>query len=218
MSEPITTPAAPPAEPAAGEPQAVTFTAAQLAEADRIADERAQRATNSALRAYFAQQGMTEEEAAGALAAYKAQKASEKTPEQLVHEAQQTADSRVNTAKQSLLQISARAAAAQLGVKAERLDYVLKLADLSGVEVGDDMQVDVGKVTAAVQSVLDAVPELGAGTPAPNTPPANPANMPPVAGKDNPWSREGCNLTEQGRIMRTDPKLAERLKAAAGAN
>ena len=77
MSAPITTPAAPPAEPAAGEPQAVTFTAAQLAEADRIADERAQRATNSALRAYFAQQGMTEEEAAGALAAYKAQKASE---------------------------------------------------------------------------------------------------------------------------------------------
>ena len=218
MSEPITTPAAPPAEPAAGEPQAVTFTAAQLAEADRIADERAQRATNSALRAYFAQQGMTEEEAASALAAYKAQKASEKTPEQLVHEAQQTADSRVNTAKQSLLQISARAAAAQLGVKAERLDYVLKLADLSGVEVGDDMQVDAGKVTAAVQSVLDAVPELGAGTPAPNTPPANPANMPPVAGKDNPWTREGYNLTEQGRIMRTDPKLAERLKAAAGAN
>ena len=218
MSEPITTPATPPAVPAAGEPQAVTFTAAQLAEADRIADERAQRATNSALRAYFAQQGMTEEEAASALAAYKAQKASEKTPEQLVHEAQQTADSRVNTAKQSLLQISARAAAAQLGVKAERLDYVLKLADLSGVEVGDDMQVDAGKVTAAVQSVLDAVPELGAGTPAPNTPPANPANMPPVAGKDNPWSREGYNLTEQGRIMRTDPKLAERLKAAAGAN
>lgn len=35
------------------------------------------------------------------------------------------------------------------------------------------------------------------------------------AGMKNPWTREHFNLTEQGRIMRTDPQLAEKLKAAA---
>lgn len=218
MAENTTTPAtAEPAAPGAGEQQPVTFTAEQLAEANRIADERAQRAGNAALRAYFQQQGMTEAEAGKALAAYKAQKAAEKTPEQLAQEAQQTAAVQVNAAKQSLLQMSARSAAAQLGVKPERLDFVLKLADLSGVDIGDDMQVDADKVTAAVQAVLDVVPELKTATVTPpTTPPANPASIPLVVGKDNPWSREGFNLTEQGRISRTDPKLAAKMKAAAG--
>lgn len=216
MAEITTTPpAVNPAEPGAGEPQSVTFTAEQMAEANRIADERARRATNSALKDYFQQQGMTEEEAGLALSAYKEQKAAAKTPEQLAQEAQQTANTRVDVAKQSLLQMSARAAATQLGVKPERLDFVLKLADLSGIEIGDDMQVDADKVKAAVQSVLDIVPELGTASTI-TTPPANPANPPKVVGKDNPWSQEGFNLTEQGRILRTDPKLAEKLKTAAG--
>lgn len=211
-----TSPTVEPAVPGAGEQQPVTFTAEQLAEANRIADERAQRAGNAALKAYFQQQGMTEDEAKSALDAYKAQKAAEKTPEQLAQEAQQTANVRINAAKQSLLQMSARSAATQLGVKPERLDFVLKLADLSGVDIGDDMQVDADKVTAAVQSVLDVIPELKTASAPPTTPAANPASIPQAAGKDNPWSREGFNLTEQGRISRTDPKLAAKLKAAAG--
>lgn len=32
----------------------------------------------------------------------------------------------------------------------------------------------------------------------------------------NPWAKETQNLTEQGRIMRDDPALAEQLKKAAG--
>ena len=38
---------------------------------------------------------------------------------------------------------------------------------------------------------------------------------PPPAQK-NPWSKEHFNLTEQGRILKEDPELAEKLKAAAG--
>ena len=155
--------------------QPVTFTAEQMAEANRIADERAQRATNSALKAYFQQQGMTEEEAGKALAAYRAQKAAEKTPEQIAAEAKQTADNRVNAAKRTLIQIAAKAAAAKLGVKEERIPYMLKLADLSEVEVADDMTMDQQAVTSALQSVLEHVPEL-AGAPAPVTPAANPAS------------------------------------------
>lgn len=36
-------------------------------------------------------------------------------------------------------------------------------------------------------------------------------------GKDNPWSKEGFNLTEQMRIANTEPERAKRLKAEAGA-
>ena len=38
---------------------------------------------------------------------------------------------------------------------------------------------------------------------------------PPVV-KNNPWKKESSNLTEQGRILKEDPKLAERLKSEAG--
>lgn len=196
-------------------PAAVTFTAEQMAEANRIAEERARRASGAALKSYFQQQGMSEDDAKAALDAYKAQKAAEKTPEQLAQEAQQTANTRIEAAKRALVRASAQAAAVQLGVRPERVDYALKLANLSGVEVGEDMAVDGDAVAAALKKVLDDLPELaGAVT---STPAANPAEMRQAAGKDNPWSREGFNLTEQGRLLRSDPKLAAKLMAAAGA-
>ena len=34
--------------------------------------------------------------------------------------------------------------------------------------------------------------------------------------KDNPWSKEGRNLTKQMEIERSDPAKAAQLKAAAG--
>ena len=40
----------------------------------------------------------------------------------------------------------------------------------------------------------------------------------PPAYKNNPWKVETKNLTEQGRILKEDPELAERLKAEAGVN
>lgn len=154
-------------------PAAVTFTAEQMAEANRIAEERARRASGAALKSYFQQQGMSEDDAKAALDAYKAQKAAEKTPEQLAQEAQQTANTRIEAAKRALVRASAQAAAVQLGVRPERVDYALKLANLSGVEVGEDMAVDGDAVAAALKKVLDDLPELaGAVT---STPAANPA-------------------------------------------
>jgi hypothetical protein len=51
--------------------------------------------------------------------------------------------------------------------------------------------------------------------------PGKPAALVPTAKPDphqgNPWSREHFNLTEQGRIVRDDPTLAQKLKAQAGA-
>jgi len=34
--------------------------------------------------------------------------------------------------------------------------------------------------------------------------------------QNNPWAKDTFNLTEQGRILKEDPELAGRLKAAAG--
>ena len=155
---------------------AVTFTPEQMQEANRIAEERAQRASSSALKAYFQQQGMTEDEAKAALSAYKAQKAVEKTPEQLAQEATQNAAARIGAAKQTVLQLSAQAAASALGVKPERMPYVLKLADLTGIDVGDDMTADSQAVTTAIKKVLDDFPDL-ARQAVPSTPAANPSSL-----------------------------------------
>lgn len=213
MAENTTTPlATEPVQPAAGEQQAVTFTAEQLAEANRIADERAQRASNSALKAYFQQQGMSEDEAKAALNAYKTQKAAEKTPEQLAQEAKSTAETQISAAKQAVMNLSARSAAVQLGVKPERVDLVLKLVDMSGIEVGDDMQVDAGAVSAAVQTVLDAVPELAAGFAPPSTPPANPVGNTGSAGETTPEQFVRMGYRERAELKKKNPNLYQKLK------
>ena len=173
VTEPETNPA----------PTAVTFTPEQMQEANRIAEERAQRASGAALKAYFQQQGMSEDEAKAAL-----------------------------NAKQAVMNLSARSAAVQLGVKPERVDLVLKLADMSGIEVGDDMQVDAGAVSTAVQAVLDAVPELAAISAPPSTPPANPAGNTGTAGETTPDQFTRMGYRERAELKKRNPNLYQKLK------
>jgi hypothetical protein len=54
---------------------------------------------------------------------------------------------------------------------------------------------------------------------APNNGGGGGGNVTPGGGnsaKDNPWSKEGFNLTKQGEILKDDPQKAAQLKAAAG--
>lgn len=44
----------------------------------------------------------------------------------------------------------------------------------------------------------------------------NPAGGQGAGGTNNPWKKESYNLTEQGRILKTDPAQAKQLAAAAG--
>ena len=62
-------------------PASVTFTADQLAEIDRITTERTTRASLAELKSYFQQQGMTEDQAADAIKAYKDANKAKLTPE-----------------------------------------------------------------------------------------------------------------------------------------
>lgn len=63
-------------------------------------------------------------------------------------------------ANQRTIRAEAKAQAAQMGVKADRLDYALRLADLSGVEVDDNGEPDVDAIKKAIGKVLEDLPEL----------------------------------------------------------
>lgn len=72
----------------------------------------------------------------------------------------------VEAANARLITAEARIQATALGVKPEKVAYVLKLADLSNAEVDDNGNVDEKIVKQAVEKVLKDLPELknaGAG-------------------------------------------------------
>ena len=63
-------------------------------------------------------------------------------------------------ADKRVINAEARIQASSLGVAPERLSYVLKLTDLTTVEVGEDGEPDVKAIKAALEKVQKEVPEL----------------------------------------------------------
>lgn len=128
-------------------------------------------------------------------------------------EAERRAQEVQAAANQRLINAEARVQAVTLGIKPERIAYALKLADLSGVEVDGQGNPDAAAIKAALEAVLNDLPELK-GTQAPGK--SGSEFTGGGGGIDrNPWSKEHFNLTEQGRILRENPQLAERLKREA---
>lgn len=114
-------------------------------------------------------------------------------------------------AQQMLITAEIKAQAAALGIVDP--DAAAKLADLSGVKVGDDGTVT--GVKEALEELLQAKPYLRAAGPSKVGAPSNPAGA-TNTGETNPWLKDHFNLTEQGRIMREDPAKARRMMAEAG--
>lgn len=144
------TPAAPPAVPTA--PAAPTIDYDKLAE---VVSGRTAAAENAALKGYFQQQGITGEEAAQAIAAYKAQKA-KNTPDPAA--LQQQAAQANAAALQANMENKALLMASELGVDLKTMPYVMKMADLTGVAA--EGKVDDEKLKAAITKVLEDVPQL----------------------------------------------------------
>lgn len=96
--------------------------------------------------------------------------------------------------------------------KAKNVRAVKALLDLDKVSLDGDNLIGLDeqlKTLKEKESYLFGEDTLkGRGS----NPPGDP--MPPEY-KNNPWSKEYFNLTEQGRIFREDPELAAKLKAAA---
>ena len=113
-------------------------------------------AEDTVLKNYFQQQGLSKEEMAQAIAAFKQQKAASQ-PDIAAIQAQ-SAQAQA-AASQARIEAAATMAAVGLGLDAKTIPYVLKMADLSRV-VGQDGKLNEDTLKAALNKVLEDVPAL----------------------------------------------------------
>ena len=111
---------------------------------------------DTALKAYFKQQGLSQEEMEQAIAAFKQQKAASQSD---VAALQQQATQAQALAQQAQMQAAATMAAVSLGIDAKTIPYVLKMADLGQV-MGQDGKINDEALKAALNKVLEDVPAL----------------------------------------------------------
>lgn len=111
---------------------------------------------DTALKAYFKQQGLSQDEVEQAIAAFKQLKAAN-TPDVGAMQAQVTQAQ--TAAQQAQINSAATMAAVSLGISANTIPYVIKLADFSQV-VGQDEKINEETLKAALNKVLEDVPGL----------------------------------------------------------
>lgn len=111
---------------------------------------------DTALKAYFRQQGLSQDEVEQAIAAFKQQKAAN-TPDVGAMQVQVTQAQAA--AQQAQINSAATMAAVSLGISATTIPYVIKLADFSQV-VGQDGKINEETLKAALNKVLEDVPGL----------------------------------------------------------
>lgn len=134
-------------------PNATTYTQEQL---DGIVNSRVTRAEKSALKSFFEQQGMSEEEINNAISTYKANKEANKPDV----EGMQSQLSQMQQDNQRLqVESAAILQAIKSGISTETVPYVLKMADLSKA-MGADGKVNDEEVKNAIDKVLEDVPAL----------------------------------------------------------
>ena len=111
---------------------------------------------DTALKAYFKQQGLSQEEMDQAIAAFKQQKAAQQPD---VGAIQQQLTQAQAIAQQAQLQSAATMAAVSLGIDAKTIPYILKMADLGQVS-GQDGKINDESLKNAINKVLEDVPAL----------------------------------------------------------
>ena len=111
---------------------------------------------DTALKAYFKQQGLSQQEAEQAIATFKQQKA-KNTPDVSAMQAQMTQMQAM--AQEAQVQSVATMVAVTLGISAKSIPYVLKMADLSNA-VGQDGKINEETLKSALNKVLEDVPAL----------------------------------------------------------
>lgn len=138
-----------------GEPQTASQ-AIDYAKIQQMLDGTLAAKEDTALKAYFKQQGLSQQEVEQAIAAFKQQKAAN-TPD--VGALQQQAVQAQAAAQQAQIQAAATMAAVEIGIDAKTIPYVLKMADLSQV-MGQDGKINEETLKNAVNKVLEDVPAL----------------------------------------------------------
>jgi len=111
---------------------------------------------DTALKAYFKQQGLSQQEAEQAMAAFRAEKAKNQPD---VGSLQSQLSSSQSALQQAQIQNAAIMAAMGLGVDAKTMPYLLKMADLSQV-MGQDGKINEDTLKNALNKVLEDIPAL----------------------------------------------------------
>lgn len=111
---------------------------------------------DTALKAYFKQQGLSQQEVEQAIATFKEQKAANQPN---VDTLKQQAATAAAEARQAQIQQAATMAAVGRGISVTSIPYVLKMADFSQV-VGQDGKISNEKLTEALNKVLEDIPAL----------------------------------------------------------
>lgn len=111
---------------------------------------------DTVLKSYFKQQGLSQEEMAQAIQAFKAQKAANQPD---VGALQSQAAQAQKAAQEAQLEKAAVLAAVGLGIDAKTIPYLIKMTDLSQT-VGQDGKINEETVTNALKKTLEDVPGL----------------------------------------------------------
>lgn len=111
---------------------------------------------DTALKAYFKQQGLSQQEVEQAIATFKEQKAANQPDLAGMQNNLLAAQQEAQNAK---IESAATIAAVALGIDAKTIPYVLKMADLSQV-MGKDGKINDEAMTQALNKVLEDVPGL----------------------------------------------------------
>jgi len=110
----------------------------------------------TALKAFFKQQGMTEDEGKAAIAAFKEQKANQQPDAESLK--QQLAAVQAESARVKL-ESSAIQIAVGMGIDPKIIPYLVKMSDMSDV-LGDDGEVKKDTMQEAINKVLEDIPQL----------------------------------------------------------
>lgn len=142
--------------PPAGQSSSGTAPAIDYAKIQQMLEGTLAAKEDTALKAYFKQQGLSEDEMKQAIASFKQQKASQQ-PDVTVIQTQLTqAQAALQRAQ---LEQTATMTALSLGLDAKTIPYVLKMADFNGA-IGADGKINEETLKTAVNKVLEDIPAL----------------------------------------------------------
>lgn len=143
-------PTTPPTQPPAAGPEIDYDKIQQMPDGTLAAKE------TTALKAYFKQHGLSQEEAEQAITAFKEQRAANQPD---VNAIQQNLTAAQQQAQQATIERDAFLLSGDLGIELKTMPYVLKMADTSQV-IGEDGKVEQEKLKEALNKVLEDVPQL----------------------------------------------------------
>lgn len=111
---------------------------------------------DTALKAYFKQQGLSQEEAEQAMATFKQEKAKNQPD---VGALQSQLTQALNSVNQSKIENAAILSASGLGIDAKTIPYILKMADFTSA-LSQDGKINEEEIAKAINKVLEDIPAL----------------------------------------------------------